>query len=41
MEIAIAVFLGCWLSGFSFWAYKQLKADYKDVIASESKENDK
>ena len=31
MEIAIAVFIGVWLSGFALWGYLRLKKDYKDV----------
>ena len=32
MEIAIAVFLGLWLSGFALWGYLRLKKDYKEVL---------
>ena len=36
MEIAIAVFIGVWLSGFALWGYLRLKKDYKDIDISES-----
>ena len=32
MEIAIAIFLGLWLSGASFLAYRRLKREYKVVF---------
>lgn len=32
MEIAIAVFLGLWLSVSGILAYKQIKKDFKDSI---------
>lgn len=32
MEIAIAVFLGLWLSVSGILAYKQMKKDFKDYI---------
>lgn len=38
MEIAIAVFLGLWLSGASFLAYRRLKSEFKDVIDNKTEE---
>ena len=32
MEIAIAFFIGLWLSGASFLAYRRLKKEFKEVI---------
>lgn len=32
MEIAIALFLGVWLSVSGIFAYKQIKKDFKDYI---------
>lgn len=32
MEIAIAIFLGLWLSGASFLAYRRLKREYQVVF---------
>lgn len=32
MEIAIALFLGFWLSGASLLAYRRLKGEFKEVI---------
>ena len=34
MEIAIALFIGIWLSGFAFWVYIKLKKDYSDVMSN-------
>lgn len=34
MEIAIALFIGIWLSGFAFWGYIKLKKDYSDVMSN-------
>ena len=31
MEIAIAVFLGCWISAAGFLAYRRLKKDYEET----------
>lgn len=28
MEIVITVFIGAWLSGFAWFAYRQLKKEY-------------
>ncbi len=30
MEIAIAVFLGCWIAGAGILAYRRLKKDFRD-----------
>lgn len=38
MEIAIAVFLGLWLSGASFLAYRRLKREYKEVFDNAKEE---
>lgn len=35
MEIAVAVFIGIWLSLASILATKQLKADFKEHIGEE------
>lgn len=41
VEIAIATFLGLWLSGASFLAYKRLKREYQVVFdKQEGKENE-
>lgn len=29
MEIAITIFIGAWLSGFAWFAYRRIKKDYK------------
>ena len=34
MEIAIALFIGIWLSGFALWGYIKLKKDYSDVMSN-------
>lgn len=38
MEIAIAVFLGLWLSGASLLAYRRLKREYKVVFDNPKEE---
>lgn len=38
MEIAIAVFLGLWLSGASYLAYRRLKREYKVVFDNKLEE---
>lgn len=38
MEIAIAIFIGIWLSGASFLAYRRLKSEFKEVIANKEGE---
>ena len=30
MEIAITIFIGVWLSGFAWFAYRQIKKDFKN-----------
>lgn len=30
MEIAITIFIGVWLSGFAWLAYRQMKREYKN-----------
>ena len=32
MEIAIAIFIGVWLSAFSVWGYMRIKKEYKEVL---------
>ena len=32
MEIAIAVFIGIWFSGFSIWGYLRMRKEYKEII---------
>ena len=39
MEIAIAVFLGLWISGFALWGYLKLKKDYKDICPDDKEDN--
>lgn len=40
VEIAIAIFLGLWLSGASFLAYKRLKREYKVVFDKQEGKED-
>lgn len=35
MELAIAIFIGLWITGSVFLAYLGLKSDYQDVIEKE------
>lgn len=37
MELAIALFIGVWIAGFSFLAYKYLKKEYKNEKARREK----
>ena len=40
MELAIAIFIGVWLSAFSVWGYFRIKKEYKDVLKKQG-ENQK
>ena len=37
MEIAIAVFVGIWLSGFSVWGYLHMKKEFQEVNLYQTK----
>ena len=37
MEIAVAAFIGAWLTFFAVWSYIRLKKEYKQIIDKEEK----
>lgn len=38
MEIAIAIFIGLWLSGFSVWGYIRMKKEYKEITKQQGED---
>ena len=37
MEVAIAVFIGLWISVSAFIAYRHIKKEYENIMESEDK----